>query len=194
LEAENARMRHTYPLCGYVPVVRRKREAGISVPPCLLQKPIPEGDMNYRLQVSAALYSPVEGKAISAAAGRIRTPSLFLAGMNNGVRKQAGLLASGEPSGPSQGPVRPQWRLPEDVAGQTSQNPSGIRLQWRDRSGFAPRFPIKLQLSMKAQSTCFHYILLSLVKNNPIYCVCKPFFKNPLPARLPPAYSQLIHN
>jgi hypothetical protein len=160
-----------------------KKPGGQTHAPCLLQKPIPEGDMNYRLQVSAALCSPFEGKAISAAAGRIRTPLLFLAGINNGVRKQAGLLASGEPSGPSQGPVHPQWRLLEDVSGQTSEKPPGIRLQWRDRSGFAPRFPIKLQLPMKARSTCFHYILLSLVKNNPIYCVCKPLFKNPRPER-----------
>lgn len=82
LEAENARMRHQYPRGGYLPVSGCQREAGIALPSCLWQKPIPEGDICYRLQVSAALCFPFNRKAISAAAGRIRTPFLFLAGMN----------------------------------------------------------------------------------------------------------------
>lgn len=43
------------------------------------------------------------------------------------------------------GVPNPQWHLPGDVDSQASQKlKKAIRLQWRDRSGFSPRFPIKL--------------------------------------------------
>ncbi|KWX72804.1 hypothetical protein AML91_20385 [Paenibacillus jilunlii] len=87
---------------------------------------------------------PGIGKTKSAYAGRMRTPLLFLAGINNGARKQAGLLASDESGAPSQGELPLSGVSLRILLRRASGSLRGIRLQWRDHSGFAPRFPIKL--------------------------------------------------